>query len=234
MKWYHLLISSKNNKVNMFLSINTTDSIFDLYTFLNICRGRLSYVHLFKMPTLLWCHGGAFGGGNATYDKKLRDDISKLGINVVSIEFCLDNIEKALQQVKDECKQYMSHDNVVVGGISSGGYIAHMVADAMNLNAFLIAPVFKPASRHLDLSPKLQKLQLKAFHSLENMKKYENMVRSPTTRRIIVYGSKDTRAENQSYSTWENTKRFKTDKDHVSLCKNPPQEAVEWIKELFH
>lgn len=176
------------------------------------------------MVTLIWCHGGCFSGGNASYDKQLREYLEKNGIKVISVEFSTDSWNEALLDVIRT--SVLCNEPHILGGVSSGGMIAHQAANIVNRPAFLLCPVFKPADRHSSLEEKFQKMQLNFFDTVENMEKYQNDVKAPNRERQIIFGNQDERARLDAISGWTGTKNLTVhivSGDH-SLCKYPPLE----------
>lgn len=177
---------------------------------------------------LLWCHGGCFSGGSINYDEELRTYLEKNKIcKVIPVDFCLTNWKTALKDVMSAVEKY-DNENLVLGGISSGALLAHIVANCFTLPALLICPVLNPATRHTDLPPELQEKQLKFFHNMSNAYKVENMVNKPNSYRYILFGKHDKRASSETFRPWLNMDKVTCnclDKGH-EICNNPPCELI--------
>lgn len=176
---------------------------------------------------LIWCHGGCFGGGSPQYDKKLRAYLAKHDWVVATVEFSLTSWEQAVNDVLGEvAHQCIQHPEatMVLGGVSSGGFIAHHVANQLRLPAALICPVIKPATRHLKLAPSLQNKQLKFFQSVEKMQQVEDSITTPNAPRFVLYGTKDFRAPMQAYANWMEKRRvfFCGWNGGHEICADPP------------
>tara|TARA_R110002111_G_scaffold252255_1_gene316990 strand:+ start:620 stop:1186 length:567 start_codon:yes stop_codon:yes gene_type:complete len=182
------------------------------------------------MSVIIWCHGGCFGGGNSSYDKKIRQFLTNQGYTVISSEFRKDK-EYAIQDIISDCKV---NDNFILAGISSGGLLAHIVANTLKVPAMLICPVFKPHDRHEKLGKKLQKLQLDFFKTKKEMKEFQDKIEPPNRKRYCIFGVSDTRAPVDAISDWECKDIKMVKSSHPDLCKNPPLDFVlQCVKKLF-
>jgi len=107
----------------------------------------------------LWLHGGCFGGGSNSSD--VRQFLTKHGFRVVTPDFprsqgldaCLGFLDKVVLQQQPSW----------IGGVSSGGFLAHALAQRHRLPALLLCPVMNPWQRHNSLITKHRSLQLKFF-----------------------------------------------------------------------
>ena len=195
---------------------------------------------------LIWCHGGCFGGGSVSYDKPLREGLAKYGWDVRPVDFPLDNYQSAIDAIgaealkaQDESKNEIKNERktpVVVGGISSGGLLAHQVASELELPALLVCPVLAPAARHYKLPPDLQMKQLSFFHTHSEIIKAQNMVCKPMQKRFILYGTKDTRAAPRHFEAWKGMDYVQVkgiDAGH-ELCKNvKAEDLLEGLENLI-
>lgn len=183
--------------------------------------------------TLVWCHGGCFSGGSIDYDKELRNHLSNHNITVIPIDFSLQGWELALKDIYTSTSLKINeNDKVILGGISSGALMAHVVANTLYLPAILICPVIKPADRHASLPLDLQTKQLAFFGSMDGMLAVQDSILPPNNRRYILYGTKDIRAPVSSFQQWltmDNVTYDALDQGH-EICSNPPCELI--IKRL--
>jgi len=176
---------------------------------------------------LIWCHGGCFGGGNISYDSELRNFLkTHHGFDIICVDFPLDDWFQAVDFIEKKCWDIMIQKNtkVILVGVSSGAMMAHDVANRLNLLAGLICPVLKPFDRHESLTKDLQEKQLKFFHTLDNMKKIQDSIQPPNSKRYIMYGKIDKRAPVAAYLDWfknDNVVHDEFDCGH-ELCNNPP------------
>jgi len=197
--------------------------------------------HLFKIhdmaKILLWCHGGCFGGGTALYDRDLRHRIAAAGWTVDAVDFPTDDFKSAQQTLLAAVKnaQATNPAQLVIGGVSSGGFLAYQIAQQCRLPSLLLCPVLAPAARHTQLRHRQQALQLRFFHSLEVMRQVEEEVQPPVSPTAIVYGTEDDRAPGEVHAPWAeqpNVQRIAVEGGHT-LCKHPPMSAVmsalDWI-----
>lgn len=175
---------------------------------------------------LIWCHGGCFGGGNVSYDSEIRTFLQlQHDWKIICVDFALNDWHKAISDIETTVK-LIKNDNpkIVLVGVSSGGMMAHEVANRLNLPAALLCPVMKPFDRHESLTKDLQEKQLKFFHTLDNMKKLQDVLQSPNSNRYIMYGKTDNRAPVAAYLNWfkyDNVVHDEIDCGH-ELCNNPP------------
>jgi acetyl esterase/lipase len=178
---------------------------------------------------LIWCHGGCFGGGSVTNDADLRSHLTSQGWEIRAVKFPLDNYAKALNHIKTEAVNAdFKTNHVVVGGISSGGFLAHKAAHDLHLPALLICPVMGPAARHYKLPHDLQWKQIQFFGTYLNMLAAQNRVTKPSTPTFVLYGTQDTRAEPHHFESWkglENVKMVGVEAGH-ELCKSPDLSIV--------
>lgn len=180
---------------------------------------------------LVWCHGGCFGSGSSSWDQPLRQQMaSELGVRIEAVEFSLDNFEQALQDIEGAVRH---HQAIGLVGVSSGGLLAHLVAERCRLPAFLVAPVLRPYQRHLSLHHQFQQLQLKSFGQLQHMENWENQVckTPPNAPRIVVMGGLDTvRARVDSLVSWlhqgQNVTVYLTPQNHSEVCQTLPLSAL--------
>jgi len=175
---------------------------------------------------LVWCHGGCFGGGNSNYDKALRDHLHHSKIMVMAVEFSTHDFEIAMKDVMTTAKYAENkYPNIPLafGGVSSGGFLAHMAANEMNKPAALLCPVVKPYDRHSSLPEDLQNRQLKFFHTLEEMKTIQDLLKPPNAPRYVMYATHDERAPERHYNHWlhENRVFFLGQPGGHELCKHP-------------
>jgi len=178
------------------------------------------------MKVLIWIHGGCFSGGSIHYDKNLREFLFQNGWTVIPVDFDLTDYYKAIQYIEETVYKLfrIKGNEIILGGISSGGFLAHQVANIIKIPAILLCPVIKPFDRHFDIPQDLQEKQLSFFHTLENMKEIQDSVSEPNNKRFIIFGAKDNRAPFQVYSDWlslDNVRSTIIDAGH-ELCNNPP------------
>ena len=194
------------------------------------------------MSVLVWCHGGCFGGGQATYDAHLRAVVSDHGCKVHSVDFTK-SYEQALKDIDDVVAYYAQQGyQVIMGGISSGGLLAHQVANRHHLPALLIAPVLAPYTRHSApdvLTDAQRMLQLSFFTTMENMLRAEkDALKKPNSSRCVIYGKGDQRAPEINFMRWsaardKDIRLFGLDASHNTLCQNPPMYIVlMWLSNL--
>ena len=146
---------------------------------------------------VIWCHGGCFGGGSADYDRSLRDHLTNTGFQVFSVDFPTDNYPKTIElllsisQDLEKCGR-----KYIFAGVSSGGFLAHVMGNACNVPVFLLCPVLQPFKRHETLEEKFRKLQLRFFGSEDIMQKAQEGVEisPPLTPRYVIYGRDDKKA----------------------------------------
>ena len=186
---------------------------------------------------LVWCHGGCFGGGGANYDAPLRAAIEASGCAVHSVEFTK-SYEQALVDISIVAAHYESQGHqVLMGGISSGGLLAHQVANQRHLPALLIAPVLAPHARHHTLNAAERALQLSFFGDMVKMRLAEEEAqKGPNNGRCIIYGKGDSRAPEVYFLAWAETScetgisYHEMPLSHIELCKRPPLDIViQWI-----
>lgn len=184
---------------------------------------------------VIWCHGGCFGGGSRKYDKPARDMLTKNGYDVINPDFPTDKgMDAAVDHILT-CASTEAKDDIVIIGVSSGGLIAHNVANQIGCPAVLIAPVGNPFSRHKTLIKKQQDLQLRFFGTLDNMESEELNLSLPNNERFIICGSDDHRASSKPWMGLHNV-----DHRHISImfmpggheiCKKPPMDTIlDFIK----
>lgn len=186
------------------------------------------------LRVLIWCHGGCFGGGSPLYDAELRNYLTEhCQCKVVAVNFSLTDYSEACVDILTEC---MSEDgqNIILGGISSGGLMAHRLAEYCNLPVILVCPVIKPASRHASLPEDLQAKQLKFFHTLEDMQRIEDDIPLPRSPCHIIYGTNDNRANGfYDWLTLKNVTSSALDRGH-DICNDPPRELIaKQLNDMF-
>ena len=174
---------------------------------------------------IVWCHGGCFSGGSVQYDNDLRQFLEvRDGWKVICVDFSLNDWGEAINDIENSCKEYQKiYDKIVLVGVSSGGMLAHEVANRLKLSAGLLCPVIKPYNRHESLPSDLKEKQLKFFHTTDNMKKIQDSIQPPNSKRYIMYGKMDQRAPMSAYSSWfknELVKYDEVDGGH-ELCNKP-------------
>lgn len=176
---------------------------------------------------IIWCHGGCFAGGHVQYDSHLRKGLfDEYKITVFPVDFRRTSYEEALSDIDAATKEVLEqYETVIIAGISSGGFLAHQIANKLHLPAFLICPVMKPASRHATLSRADQILQLSFFGTLEHMQRAECETIGPNAMRFILYGSEDLRAPSSAFADWPNTVYYGLPMGH-NLCQKPPVNIV--------
>jgi acetyl esterase/lipase len=189
---------------------------------------------IFLMKTVLvWCHGGCFGGGDFSYDVQLRKAIGDAGYQVCSVDFTK-SYPMALADI-DKIVTYYELDGyrVILGGISSGGLLAHLAANSRQLPAVLIAPVLGPYKRHNILDSSQQKLQLSFFGNMETMFGVEQLAQEePNNTRLIIYGKGDVRAPDIYFKMWQ-AQLHEIDASHSELCQHPPVDIIiQWIQSI--
>lgn len=185
---------------------------------------------------MLWCHGGCFGGGSIEYDKELRTYLAVNNIcKVVPVDFCLTDWKIAFTDIMTAIEKH-EDEILILGGISSGGLLAHIVANWFHLPALLICPVLNPATRHDTLPSDLQAKQLQFFHTINMMKRVETMVETPNNKRYILYGKHDTRAVSTPFESWLHLDIVRADcvdRGH-DICSNTPNTLIgEEVVYLF-
>jgi len=192
------------------------------------------------MLTLIWCHGGCFSGGNASYDLELRDYLANHGVKVISVEFNKSGWEEALIDII-QTAVLCGSDTYIFGGVSSGGMLAHQAANILHKPAFLLCPVLKPAERYTSLEENFKTMQLNFFHSVDNMRKCERNVKEPNNARQVIFGSSDSRAPIQAITSWLDGPHhlgIHTLPGGHELCKNPPLQlclqCVQTLGEIVH
>lgn len=196
-----------------------------------------------RKSVLVWCHGGCFGGGKVSYDAALRRIVKNNGVEVSAVDFTK-LYPNALTEIVDVAKYYMKRDYLVImGGISSGGLLAHTVANQLYLPALLIAPVLAPHSRHNAhgvLTDSQRDLQLLFFGDMDTMLKAEHEALSfPNNIRYIMYGKNDSRAPEVNFIRWADhhpsrVKLYEVDASHNDLCQYPPLDVVvSWMNMLI-
>jgi hypothetical protein len=181
---------------------------------------------------LVWCHGGCFSGGNTFYDAELRTYLSEHGWTVFPVDFSRDNLNDALEDITHACD---GHNDVILGGISSGGFLAHVGACMVGVPALLVCPVIKPFDRHASLPSDLQEKQLQFFKTMSDMEAAQKNIKIPNNKRFIVYGTRDSRAPANAYSDWigmDCVECLAIDSGH-EICNNPPSaEILEGLNSL--
>ncbi len=176
---------------------------------------------------LVWCHGGCFSGGSVEYDKELRDYLNlHYKWQIYCVDFSLNDWDTAIEDIIKVVKIYANTHHVVLGGVSSGGLLAHETANRTNLRAILLCPVIKPATRHDSLSNDLQEKQLNFFKTMDNMIQIEKSIKPPNNKRFIIYGKTDTRAPVSAYSDWLKQDNITCYEENggPELCNKPPYE----------
>lgn len=175
---------------------------------------------------LIWCHGGCFGGGNVNYDSELRNFLQvQHDWKIICVDFVLDDWDRAISDIETTVKLINKSDmKVIIGGVSSGGMMAHEVANRLELPAILLCPVLAPFDRHESLAKDLQDKQLKFFHTLDNMKKVQDSIQPPNAKRYFMYGKTDKRAPVTVYKDWLEDDLVKSDEvdGGHEICNDPP------------
>lgn len=184
---------------------------------------------------LVWCHGGCFGGGQVLYDAQLRKTVKANGYEVTAVDFTK-SYPVALTEIAAAATYHMQQGyRVIMGGISSGGMLAHMVANQLKLPALLIAPVLGPYSRHDApgvLTDSQRELQLSFFGDMDTMFKAEQeALAAPNSHRCIIYGRNDGRAPEDNFIGWTNLRPlrvelYEVEASHSKLCQHPPLDNV--------
>lgn len=188
------------------------------------------------MTVIVWCHGGCFGGGNASYDAWWRDNLTQRSYTVIGAEFSLSSFDQAIEDVSNMCQQTGA---AIIAGISSGGFIAHLVAEKLHIPAILIAPVLKPSVRHSQLPAELQQLQIKSFGTMENMRRWENIARNCSGRRIIMLGLADDIRARMDWLPMDWLYRpyrhsiFLINCDHHQLCQQIPNYLFDQLADAI-
>ena len=195
-----------------------------------------------EMIVLVWCHGGCFGGGQASYDAHLRAVIQSHGCLVHSVHFTK-SYDQAIKDINEVVTNYgLQGYRVILGGISSGGLLAHQVANERHLPALLIAPVLAPYTRHYApdvLTHAQRKLQLSFFGNMDVMLHAERIaLKKPNSNRCVIYGKGDCRAPEIHFSRWaaardKDIRLFEISASHSQLCQNPPTDIVlSWLSDM--
>ena len=191
------------------------------------------------MHTIAWVHGGCFTGGSAAHDVAMRGHLESLGMRCVSVDYDRSNLDLALASIRGAVNDLASNDStIVLGGVSSGGYLAHRAANEMGLPALLLCPVIDPVARHDGLPPRMQTQQLDFFGSPESMMCEQHHMQPPTGKRLVFVGEDDwERAPRAAMRDWEmrgNTQIVSCEGDHA-LCAAPPlheitAERLAWLQ----
>jgi hypothetical protein len=160
----------------------------------------------------------------------LRKVIGDTGCLVYSVDFTK-SYPMALADINTVILYYeLEGYRIILGGVSSGGLLAHLVANRRQLPALLIAPVLGPHTRHHILDASQQKLQLSFFNDMETMLKVEQLAQgAPNNDRLIIYGKGDIRAPAIHFRDWP-VQLHEVDASHSNLCQHPPMEVIiKWI-----
>lgn len=155
---------------------------------------------------LLWCHGDCFSDGSIQDNADLRILLEyRFGWTITCVDFSLTDWTQAISDITTACTNLQTQNpsaNIVLVGVSSGGMLAHTVANNLQLSAVLLCPVIKPFDRHNSLTADLQAKQLSFFHTLDQMQTIQGTIQLPNAKRYIMYGMFDNIAPVSAYEDW--------------------------------
>lgn len=139
------------------------------------------------MNTLIWCSGDSPELDYSDYD--LRMFLSNSGWITINVDYTMTDFNEAVSDIEKETALHTG--NIVLVGVSNGGFLAHYVANKLKLPALLIHPILKPYDRLEQFPLDYQKLQLNMFHTKRLMKHIQDSIKSPNNTRFIIYEEKD-------------------------------------------
>lgn len=127
----------------------------------------IKYNHQDSNDAILLLHGGTFVNGDETYNKDQAEYFSKsLKINVYTLGFSTENLYNSKKDII-EFYNFISniHENIIIIGTSSGGYLALECYNELNKKPskiYLICPPLDPDARSLN-NPLIKDMQQKYF-----------------------------------------------------------------------